>query len=133
MYIVFNMNEKRIKEKLNQIKIEDYIWIIYIGIIILSFYSNYLESNYFKYNDIYSKEKYQKIMIFIFSILVIVYYYFLDSSYKDFKGLKEYDTDKKKILVSLSFLGSLFIFVSGVIFLYIALNDESLDVEIAFN
>ena len=31
------------------------------------------------------------------------------------------------------FIGSLLIFISGVIFLYIAFSDESLDVEIAFN
>ena len=40
---------------------------------------------------------------------------------------------KKKKLVTLSLIGSLLIAISGVIFLYIAYQDEELDVELAFN
>ena len=66
-----------IENRLKDIKIEDLIWIIYLGIIFLSFYSNNLEKDYFVNNNEESKEKYRKIMILIFSILVIVYLYFL--------------------------------------------------------
>ena len=38
-----------ISNRLKQIKIEDNIWIIYLGIIILSFYSNSLEEDYYLY------------------------------------------------------------------------------------
>ena len=62
------MNYNELNRKLEQIKIEDFIWIIYIGIIALSFYSNSLEEKYYLFNDNISKEKYRKIMIFIFSI-----------------------------------------------------------------
>ena len=51
----------------------------------------------------------------------------------DLKNLKENDNYKKKKLVYLSFLASLFIAFSGFIFLYISLVDNDLDVEIAFN
>ena len=122
-----------INNKLKEIKIEDFIWIIYIGIIILSFYSNSLEKKYFLYNDLLSKEKYRKILIFIFSILIVVYLYFLKDSYDSLNDLKLNDSDKKKNLTYLSFIGSLLIAISGFIFLYIALNDEDLDVELAFN
>ena len=50
-------------DKLKDIEIENKIWIIYIGIIILSWYSNTLERKYFIYNDLESKEKYRKIII----------------------------------------------------------------------
>ena len=33
--------------KLKEVETEEFIWIIYIGIIFLSFYSNKLEKNYF--------------------------------------------------------------------------------------
>ena len=66
-----------LNDKLKQLKIEEFIWIIYIGIIALSFYSNKLEKNYFIYNDLNSKEKYRKTMIFIFSILILVYFSFV--------------------------------------------------------
>jgi len=127
------MNYNELNRKLEQIKIEDFIWIIYIGIIVLSFYSNSLEEKYYLFNDNISKEKYRKIMIFIFSILIIVYLYFVKDSLDDYKNLKENDSLKKKKLVTLSLIGSLLIALSGVIFLYIAYQDEELDVELAFN
>lgn len=122
-----------VENKLKQITIEDNIWIIYLGIIVLSWYSNYLEKNYFIYHDANNKEKYRKIMILIFSILVLVYLYFFNSSYSDLCNLKETDSKKKKELTYLSFIGSLLIVISGFIFLYIALKDDELNVEIAFN
>lgn len=122
-----------INERLKEIRNEDIIWIIYIGIIILSFYSNNLEKKYFLYNDIVSKEKYQKIIIFIFSILIIVYLYFLKDSIDSIKSLKPYDSQEKKNLTYLAFIASLLIAISGFIFLYISLKDKNIDVELAFN
>jgi len=127
------MSYDEVSDKLKQIKIEDYIWIIYIGIIFLSWYSNSLERKYFIYNDLNSKEEYRKIIIFVFSILVIVYGYFLQSSIQDIKNIKPTDSLKKQNLIYLSFFASLLIFISGIIFLYIALMDEDINVELAFS
>ncbi len=127
------MSKEKLNRRLKQLKIEDFIWIIYIGIILFSLYSNTLERKYFLYNDQKSKEKYRKITIGIFVILVIVYTYFLKDSLEDIKSLKPYDTEEKKNLTKLSFIGSLLIFISGIIFLYIAYKDENIDVEVAFN
>ena len=127
------MNYDSINEKLKEIKTENFIWFIYIGIIFLSWYSNNLERKYFLFNDKKSKDKYRKIMILIFSILIIVYFYFLQDSYKSVKDLKKNDSNKKKNLTELSFISSLLIFISGIIFLYIAYQDNDLDVELAFN
>ena len=122
-----------LNQKLKQIQIEDFIWIIYIGIIILSWYSNYLEKNYFINNDLESKKKYREIMITIFTILIIVYFYFLMDSYNSLKTINENTDEKTKKLLYLSFIASLLIFISGLIFLYISINDEDLNVELAFN
>lgn len=127
------MNYEEINEKLKILNTEDYIWLIYIGIIFMSWYSNSLERKYFTENDIESKTKYQKIMILIFTILIVIYLYFLKESINDIKNLKTWDTPKKKNLVYLSFLGSLLIAISGFIFLYISIVDENLDIELAFN
>ena len=127
------MDNNFLNSKLNQLKVENFIWFIYIGIIFLSWYANSLEKKYFLYKDEESKDKYRKVMIFIFSILIIVYLYFLKDSYGDLKSINIYDTDKKKNLTYLSFIASLLIAISGFIFLYIAYNDEELDVELAFN
>ena len=127
------MSYDELNNKLKQLKIEDHIWIIYIGIIFMSWYSNSLERKYFIYNDLECKEKYRRILIIIFSILVVVYTYFLKNSIDDINNLKLTDSKDKKDLVYLSFIGSLLIAVSGVVFLYIAYRDESIDVELAFN
>lgn len=126
------MNDELVK-KLKQLKIEDFIWLLYIGIIFLSWYSNSLERKYYVFNDLKSKEDYRNIMKVIFLILVLVYLYFLRDSYNDFKNLKPNDTEEKKNLVTLSFIASLLIAISGFIFLYIAFEDEDLNVELAFN
>lgn len=127
------MNYEEINEKLKILNTEDYIWLIYIGIIFMSWYSNSLERKYFTENDIESKTKYQKIMVLIFTILIVIYLYFLKESINDIKNLKPWDTPKKKNLVYLSFLSSLLIAISGFIFLYISIVDENLDIELAFN
>ncbi len=124
---------KEVNNRLQELKIEDYIWVIYIGIIFMSWYANSLERDYFKNNNLKSKDRYREVMISIFIILLIVYLYFLYSSYKDLKNLKPNDSEKRKRLVMLSFLGSLLIVISGIIFLYIAFTDEDLNVELAFN
>jgi len=126
------MNNKEIEDRLKEIKIENYIWVIYLFIIILSFYSNELEKDYFINNNIKSKDKYRLINIVIFSILLVVYIYFFNDSYSNLKNINEYDKAKKEKIL-LAFLASLFVLISGIIFLYLAYEDKNLDVELAFN
>lgn len=127
------MSNEEVEDKLRQIKIENFIWIIYIIIIGISYYSNYLEKDYFVNNSIESKEKYRESLIIIFSILLIIYLYFTVDAYKSVQSLKENDSKEKKDLVTLSFIGSFLILISGIIFLYVAYKDYNLDVELAFN
>lgn len=125
------MNNKL--DRLEDIKTENIVWIIYIGIIILSYYANSKEKKYILYNDEKSKKEYQNLMIIIFSILLVIYYHFTKDSYDDLKDINIFDTEKKKNLLYLSFIGSLLILISGVIFLIIAIVDDEIDTEIAFN
>lgn len=120
-------------DRLNDIKIENFIWIIYIGIIVLSWYANSKEKKFILYDDEISKKQYQNLMILIFSILVIIYYYFTVDSYDTLKKLYIFDSNKKRNLTYASFTGSLLILISGIIFLIIAILDDNIDTEIAFN
>lgn len=126
------MNEE-INKRLKQLNIEDKIWILYIGIIIISFISNKYEKDYFINNNEKSKESYRKLTTLIFTILIVVYLYFLKDSIDSIKELKQSDSEKKKNLVYLSFIGSLLIAISGFIFLYISIVDDNLNIELAFN
>lgn len=125
------MNEK--EEILKKIKTENYVWIIYFILIGLCLYGNTFEKNYVLYNDQKSKETYRKITIFIFAVALIIYLYFLFDNYKDVKNLKPTDSKRKKDLNELSLLGSTLILIAGLIFIYIAIVDTELDVELAFN
>lgn len=125
------MNDKL--DKLKDIEIENKIWILYIGIIILSWYANSKEKTFLLYNDEKTKKEYQNLLILIFSILVIIYYYFAKDSYDKLININEFDSDKKKHLLYLSFIASFLILISGIIFLNIAIQDDQIDVELAFN
>jgi len=127
------MNNDDLLKKLKQLDIEDFIWVIYIGIIALSFYSNHLERKYYLKKDHHSKKLYSEINILIFSIALIVYIYFLKDSYDSFKNLNPNESSKKKKLTTLSFTASLFFVIGGAIILYVALNNNDLDVELAFS
>ena len=127
------MNNESIEKRLEKIKIEDIIWILYLIIIILSFIANSIERNYFIKNDIKDKKKYQNLMIFIFTILCLVYAYFTYDNYKDIKELKSYDSNTKIEFTYISFIATLLVLISGLLFLYIAINDENIETEIAFN
>ena len=118
---------------MKDIKIENYIWIIYIGIIVLSWYANGKEKNYILTKSEKSKKEYQWLMILIFSILLLIYYYYTKDSYDDVLELKPGDSNKKIALRYASFIGSFLILISGIIFLIIAIVDDNIDTEIAFN
>ena len=85
------------------------------------------------FNDEKSRQEYQNLIILIFSILVIIYYYFANDGYNDIKNLNIFDSKKKKALTYASFVGSLLVLISGIIFLIISILDEEIDIEIAFN
>lgn len=119
--------------RLKDIKVENYIWIIYIGIIVLSWYANSKEKDFIINKNENSKKEYQALMILIFTILLFIYYYFTIDSYDDVKELTPLDSKKKIVLRYASFVGSFLILISGIIFLIIAILDDNIDTEIAFN
>ncbi len=120
-------------DRLKEIEEENIVWLIYLGIIALSYYANYKEVKYILTKSTKDKEEYRKLMLIIFIILVIIYYHFTVSSYNSIKSLKETDTEKKKTLTYAAFIASLLVLISGIIFLIIIIKDEDIEVEIAFN
>ena len=129
IYFIMNEDLSRLKD----VKIENYIWIIYIGIIVLSWYANGKKKNYILTKSEKSKKEYQWLMILIFSILLLIYYYFTKDSYDDILELKPGDSNKRIVLRYASFIDSFLILISDIIFLIIAIVDDNIDTEIAFN
>ncbi len=120
-------------DRLKDIQIENLVWVIYIGIIVLSWYANSKEKQFILFQDEKSRQEYQNLLILIFTILIFIYFYFTKDSYEDLQSLQKDDTSKKKILTYASFTGSVLILISGFIFLGIAILDDNIDTEIAFN
>ena len=79
------------------------------------------------------KKEYQNLIIVIFTILLIIYYYFVKNSYEYYKELNYSNSEKKKKLVLASLVDSVLTLISGIIFLIIAIIDENIDIELAFN
>ncbi len=119
------------EERLKKIDIENNIWIIYLGIIFLSFLANSYEKDYFINKNNLSKKTYRKLNIFIFIILTLVYSYFEIDALKSF--LNKYKSPKQTKLDNLTLLATTFVLLSGIIFIYILIDDDDLLEEIAFN
>ena len=118
-------------DRLKKIKTENDIRIIYLIIVLSSYWSNYYEKDYFINNNTSSKNHYKTINTLIFTILVLIYTYFEKDALNSFLDknksttIKTYDT--------LILIATTFVLISGVIFLYIILVDNNIDEEIAFN
>ena len=121
------MNTERIKK----IDIENNIWIIYLGIIFICFLANSYEKDYFINNNQNSKNTYRKLNILVFIVLVFVYSYFESDAIKSFQNKNKSSQQTK--YDNLSLVATTLVLISGIIFLYILIEDKDLLEEIAFN
>lgn len=119
-------------EILKEIEIENYIWIVYLGLIIFSFWSNIEERKYIIFGDISAKENYRNSLIIIFSIATIIYFYFFYSSYVSYKNLSKSDTESKKYFTIINLIATTLFLIAGILFLFIAIEDKELETEISF-
>ena len=119
--------------RLKALEIEDFIWIILIGLILLSFYSNNIERDFLITGNNNQKEKYRQLTIFIFTVATLVYLYYANESRKEYKKIKPNDSEKKIINTTLSYLASILILCAGLIYIYISVTDTELDIELAYN
>ena len=124
------MNEELL-ERLKLLKKEDIIWTILIGLLILSFYANKIERDFLIHHNQKSREQYRHLQIFIFVVATLTYLFYMVYDYRDLFKLNETDSPKKIEHAYLSFIASLFIFIAGVIFIYIAVTDTELETEIS--
>jgi len=119
-------------EILKEIEIENYIWIVYLGLIIFSFWSNNEERKYIIFGDISAKENYRNSLVLVFSIASIIYFYFFYSSYRSYKNLDKNDTESKKYFTVINLIATTLVLIAGILFLFIAIEDEELETEISF-
>ena len=124
------MNTETIN-RLNKIKREDFIYVIFFVILILSYVANYIEKEYFINRSEEDKYKYYYLQIFIFSIVLLVNIYYVYVSYKEVMSLSKYNYSKRRVYAYLDFIASLAAIVASAILLYIAITDVNIDTEIS--
>ena len=76
---------KDINKTLKELKIEDFIWIVYLFIAGLALFSNFLERKAILNNDMLAKKEYKTINICLLSVGFFIYLYFLIVAYQDVK------------------------------------------------
>ena len=123
--------DNELRERLRQIDIENIVFGIFIILILLGYYANSREKDYFINKDKEAKEEYYHIIVFIFLVTVIISAYYTYSSYQDIVNLRYEDNSKKKEFANLSFISSMLALIASIILLYIAITDTEIDAEIS--
>lgn len=117
--------EKRLKE----IKIENIVFFILIVLILMGYYANEKEIDYFINNNEYSKKIYYNTMIIIFLVVVIISGYYSYQSYIEVSNQRRIYS-KKYEYTNLNFIANTLALLSALIYLYIAITDTNIEAEI---
>jgi len=115
--------------KLRDIRVENFIWIIYLFISVSALISNYYESDYLKTNKKQDYRIFKRINITIFIVAFFIYLYFLYRNFKNVSELKKtISNDKKVLFAQINVIAAILFLVGGILYLYTESND--IDVEI---
>lgn len=115
-------------EKLEDIRTENYIIIIYYILLTIYLYANKIEINYIKYNNPEDKEKYRLLLYIVFGTTFIITLYYTIEGLKD---LNEHSQKEIKQLQSLSTLANILVFLASIIILYIIYKDKDINLEVS--
>ena len=119
-----------INDKLKQIRIEDYIWIINFFIIFFAFMSNDYEENYIKTKDKKSWNIFHTINIDIFIIIFLINVYFLYLRYQNLQSLNNTSSKEEVLNANLNYIAAVFIVIGTLIYIYTEITGSNIVEEI---
>ena len=122
--------DNELRSRLQEIKNEDVILLIFIILIIITYIANQHERNYFVNRVESSKKIYYYLQIIVFLSVVIINLYYIALSYQEVTNLPPNSSYKRRKYANLSLTASLVALVAGLIILYIAITDTEIDAEI---
>lgn len=122
-----------LEERIRAIRQENFVWIIYLVVIGISYYANKLEIDYFKTNNEESAKWYRYLEILVFSIVTIIYLYLTIKDYMEVMSLSDDDSYNKKKYAYLSLISDVAVLFAAGILLYIAIDDRNIEAEIFFD
>ena len=118
--------------KLQRLKNEDLIWLIYFFIVIGALMSNNYEENYLKTGNSSNQKKYKVLNITIFCVAFFIYLYFVLINYEDVQTLRK-DASRKEVLnAHIGLISALLFLVAGALALVGEINRGGPDEDIGF-
>lgn len=119
--------------KLQLLKQEDFIWLIYFFIVTFAIISNNLERKSVIYNDSFSRKKASKINTTILIIAFFIYLYFVLITFDDLKNLQRIATKKEVKVTFERFIANLLFLVAGAIAIYADYDSNTIGTDIAIS
>lgn len=116
-------------KQLIRIENENYIWVIYIFILIFNFISNKYEKDYIIYNNLKDQKIYLTINKIVVIVLFLVYLYFLGLSLDDIKSAQVNVSKKRLLNLNLQLIANVLFVIGGAIIIYISFNSENYLIE----
>ena len=117
--------------KLNLLKQEDIIWLIYFFIVTFAIISNKYERNYVIYNNPNDLNKTKKINTSILIIAFFIYLYFVIVTIENFDILKR-NSSKKEVRVAFErLIANILFLVAGAFALYADYDNNTTGTDIA--
>lgn len=126
--INFNMgNNSMDSETLKEVRVEDYIWIIYIFLAIFAIVSNHYEKEYLTKHNKQDENIFRTINTEIFIVTFIIYLYFAYINYKHIKRLDPNSSPKEILLANAGLIAAILFLIGGGISLWISLHGKDDD------
>ncbi len=111
--------------KLQRLKQEDLIWIIYFFIVIAALLSNHFERKFLFTENGQDQKNFKFLNIAIFCVAFFIYFYFVLINFEDIASLKKEATKKEVITSQASLIAALLFLVGGAIALYAEINSDT--------
>ncbi len=111
------MNAEK-QEKLQELKVDDESWYVYIFIVIAALYSNHVERDYTFTHDKKEFQTYHTINIIVLSIAFFIYLYFLYVNSKHFEKKRNFEN-------ALTLIGTCLLLASGALLLISEIRSSS--------
>ena len=115
-------------DKLEEIKIENFIIIIYYILLTIYLIANTIETNYIKYGNDKDREKYRLLLYIVFGTTFIISLFYCIEGIKELQ--KQTDNEVYK-LKKLSTIANILVLIASIIILYIIYKDKDINLEIS--
>ena len=115
-------------EKLKEIKIENFIWIIYFFITISALVSNYYEEDYIKTKSSKDYRIFKNINVTLFTVAFFIYLYFVYLNYKNITNLRKNTSQKKVLYANINFIAAVLFLIGGILYLYTEINNNDIEI-----